>query len=442
MQESAAEFLAVLLARVPLRALAQVYARFIRAALLDALALAVTKAARASEGSFRPLVLQVSLLRLLRLVVEVEHASTPPSGSSSSLTASALDDPDGVAGPKFLQTLIMGLLQSHPAFNVRVYWLEFITHAMPLLYADLEAIVVPVASCLSDLLTDLARHSQRSSVVAAQKTRRFHFMHAQEATALLAALRHILAYVLFGVRPGLPATAEGEVLTEQGFVDVPRDETASAVPHLVAFMKDLGGFFAAPFAPAQRQTLSATATAVSTPSPGPLPLPPSPPSSQASAALVKQLPTISASLSELWEAVKLVHVDSDPSEGVHVAASPPLYDDVAHIQRVLRDALVAILDPLFKAYPSTILKGLLRDWKFVERSAWVELTDDNVRAGTADDYRHEESALALLHALPSFNLALFFTGAKTLVADIRDRPTEHVHPFPSRSCLLLWLILF
>lgn len=129
---------------------------------------------------YRSLVLQVSLLSLLRLVIEVEHLTPQPintvvvisksEGESKTPEAQQpAEEEEGVVNsPLFLQTVVMGLLQSHSAFHVRIYWLDFITQILPHLSADLAAIVVPVASCLADLLNEHSHLPKNSFNAQAQ----------------------------------------------------------------------------------------------------------------------------------------------------------------------------------------------------------------------------------------------------------------------------------
>jgi hypothetical protein len=74
-----------------------------------------------------------------------------------------------------------------------------------------------------------------------------------------------------------------------------------------------------------------------------------------------------------------------------------------------------------------LLKGVIRDWKYLEREAWKELTNEHVASkSSSTEFGRQQTLIALLNSLPSFSVNLFFVGAKALIAELRDKSTEHV----------------
>jgi hypothetical protein len=130
--------------------------------------------ALAQSVSDTHLILQVNLLGLIRCIVLIDNAADskanqPRSIRSSATATSTAPQVSNVAGPGgkplprvidaignsqlFLQTIGIGLLQVNTDFNIRFYWLDFITSCLPYLSSYAHNIIPPILQCLCDILS-------------------------------------------------------------------------------------------------------------------------------------------------------------------------------------------------------------------------------------------------------------------------------------------------
>jgi len=185
-QICAAEFLQYLLAKTSIQhSKALEIANLIQDPILQNLAQAVSSS---------NLVLQVHLLSLLRSIVLIDssgggnnqspgspqnhipHVSSPSgafdSGGSGNTPLSSSMGSTSLSSitqsQMFLQTTVVGLIQPSTKFNIRFYWLDFITFCLPRMCHSphLPLIVTTIVNCLRDILSSFDGRSLYDSLTS------------------------------------------------------------------------------------------------------------------------------------------------------------------------------------------------------------------------------------------------------------------------------------
>jgi hypothetical protein len=124
--------------------------------------------ALAQSVSDTHLILQVNLLGLIRSIVLIDNANDSKAkqpGATQITSGSAAASASGAVKRKarvidaigqsqlFLQTVSIGLLQVNTDFNIRFYWLDFITSCLPYLNLYAHLIIPPILQCLCDIIS-------------------------------------------------------------------------------------------------------------------------------------------------------------------------------------------------------------------------------------------------------------------------------------------------
>ncbi|EGC34706.1 hypothetical protein DICPUDRAFT_98134 [Dictyostelium purpureum] len=183
-QICAAEFLQYLLAKTSIQpSKAQDIANYIQDPILQNLAQAV---------STSNMVLQVHLLSLLRSIVLIDSTSSYVSASPTFSLSPSLDNHHHhhhqqqqqsnplsnsmgstsltsiTQSQMFLQTTVVGLIQPSTRFNIRFYWLDFITFCLPRMTnsVHLSTVVTTIVNCLRDILGSFESRTLYDSITS------------------------------------------------------------------------------------------------------------------------------------------------------------------------------------------------------------------------------------------------------------------------------------
>jgi hypothetical protein len=113
--------------------------------------------------------------------------SSSPSTKELANTFVAIESsPDAIGkSPMFLQTVVIGLLQPNTDFNIRFYWLEFVTSCLPYLQKYVGTLVPPLIKCICDIIN--AQESFYDSV------------GSKDTMMLLRAMNFIITFLLDGL---------------------------------------------------------------------------------------------------------------------------------------------------------------------------------------------------------------------------------------------------
>lgn len=157
-QTTAVGFLQFLLSKITAGHKASELALVLHEPILQALAQSV---------SDTHLILQVNLLGLIRTIVLIDNAidsrakkpnnektSNASGAPSSAQTRPSLRVIDAIGHSQlFLQTINIGLLQANTDFNIRFYWLDFVTSCLPYLSYYAHILLPPIIQCLCDIIS-------------------------------------------------------------------------------------------------------------------------------------------------------------------------------------------------------------------------------------------------------------------------------------------------
>lgn len=155
-QTTAVGFLQFMVVKMQTSAKAAELALILHQPILEALAQAVSDA---------HLILQVNLLGLIRSLIFIDTSSaalqrqtantgnTAP-GAQAQPTANSPRVIDAIGQSQlFLQTINIGILQTNADFNIRFYWLDFVTSTLPHLSKYAHLLISPILQCLCDIIS-------------------------------------------------------------------------------------------------------------------------------------------------------------------------------------------------------------------------------------------------------------------------------------------------
>lgn len=137
-QSTAANFLQYLLLKITSYPKASDIAKMLQGPVLESLAQA---------ASNNNLMLQVNLLGLLRsiILIDVSRQHIGPKTEQGAVDAIGQSQ-------MFQQTISIGLLQNNTDFNIRFYWLDFVTSCLPYMHSYLGNIVPSIVDCLCNIV--------------------------------------------------------------------------------------------------------------------------------------------------------------------------------------------------------------------------------------------------------------------------------------------------
>eukprot|EP01133_Synstelium_polycarpum_P019050 gene19050-22806_t len=316
-QICAAEFLQYLLAQTAIQPTKAIeIATAIQEPILQNLAQAVSTC---------NMVLQVHLLALLRSIVLIDSSLSSPAHIVSTLPSTPVLNPPQspnaesvgttssasiTQSPMFLQTTIVGLIQPSSRFNIRFYWLDFITFCLPRMAhsTQLPHVVLTIVNCLRDLLMSFDYRSLYDSLTS------------RDIIVLLKSLTYILRFsILEPIAPFDRSTSE-EPQSNRG---------ALGVRMITDFVKDVF---------TSEIDNSTTLT----------------PIGRVRDELFKDLAGIIAPLLRVWGPPK--------STSNKISISTDVSSDT-HNKFAIQDLVIHILDPFFAKYPSQFVGALVDIWQ-------------------------------------------------------------------------------
>ncbi|EGG15782.1 hypothetical protein DFA_10625 [Cavenderia fasciculata] len=332
-QICAAEFLQYLLSQTSMQhSKALEIANNIQEPILQTLAQAVSSS---------NMVLQVHLLSLLRSIVLIDSSSslqqqqqqqqhTPSmlqqsnysSGGSSPLPQpSPYLDNNGFGStslssitqsPMFLQTTVVGLIQPSTRFNIRFYWLDFITFCLPRMVhsAQLPNAVITIVNCLRDLISSFDPRSLYDSLTS------------RDIIVLLKSLTFIFKFSILE-----PLTPFDKINQEEQQIN--RGGALGGVRILTDFVKDV-------FTSEIDQSISLT------------------PIGKVRDDIFHDLPAIISPLLKIWGPPK--------STLSKISISTDVSSDT-HNKYAIQDLVIHILDPLMSKYPTQFIGAIVELWQ-------------------------------------------------------------------------------
>ena len=151
-QTTAVGFLQFMVVKMQASTKAAELALILHQPILEALAQAVSDA---------HLILQVNLLGLIRSLILIDTSAGASHGQKSNAPASGTTPQQPTArvidaigqSQLFLQTINIGILQTNADFNIRFYWLDFITSSLPHLSKYSHMLLPPIIQCLCDIIS-------------------------------------------------------------------------------------------------------------------------------------------------------------------------------------------------------------------------------------------------------------------------------------------------
>lgn len=352
-QTTSANFLQYLLQKVTVEKTAAELAFLVQEPVLQNLAQAV---------SLGNLILQAQLLGLLRTIILIDFGrftstagassaphphllagTSPPSHSSSPSTKElassfvALENSQDSIGksPMFLQTIIIGLLQPNTDFNIRFYWLEFVTSCLPSLSKYLGTLVPPLIKCICDVI-----NSQDAF---------YDSVGSKDTMMLLRALNFIISFLLSGL-------------------DQDKKSRDTAAPQSGGGSNVVSSFFRGIFQQGDAgESPPPSAAAVASPT------------VEAVSALLQKLPVVVEALIRVWGPPSIGHGKVSKGLGLVVEFSSDethnrygLQDQVLHV-RIIRNnlvlkkvllALFQIMELLYTNFPTRLLTSAMYLWRF------------------------------------------------------------------------------
>lgn len=155
-QTTAVGFLQFMVVKMQTTSKAADLALILHQPILEALAQAVSDA---------HLILQVNLLGLIRSLILIDTSATnlqrqavntgntaPAAQAQPVANSTRVVDAIGQS-QLFLQTINIGLLQTNADFNIRFYWLDFVTSTFPHLSKYAHMLMAPILQCLCDIIS-------------------------------------------------------------------------------------------------------------------------------------------------------------------------------------------------------------------------------------------------------------------------------------------------
>ncbi|GAM26111.1 hypothetical protein SAMD00019534_092860 [Acytostelium subglobosum LB1] len=414
-QISAAEFLQYLLAQTSIHpAKACEIANYIQEPILQNLAQAVSSS---------NMVLQVHLLQLLRSIVLIDSSSAAPMPmlptSPQWANINSLHDSNGSHGSMgntsiasitqstmFLQTTVVGLIQPSTRFNIRFYWLDFITFCLPRMAnsAQLPHVVTTIVNCIRDLLLSFDNRSLFDSLTS------------RDIIVLLKSLTYILKFsVLEPITPFVKVVAEDS----QGSG---RYGPLGGVRILTDFVKDV---FTAETDPSTILT----------------------PLGKVRDELFKDLAGIITPLVKLWGPPKTASLGK-------MSMSTDVSSDT-HNKYAIQDMILHVLDPLATKYPTQLVGAVIDIWQMTDfnnaesqstRKVMMEILNSLESVREDSVFQSCFQILTALHtqernkALPKVMMSKFTFKEAALYDFVYRYIEEYTTPFDGISQSLLAIV--
>eukprot|EP01132_Coremiostelium_polycephalum_P011391 gene11391-13950_t len=368
-QICAAEFLQYLLAKTSIQPTkAHEIANNIQEPILQNLAQAVSSC---------NMVLQVHLLSLLRSIVLIDsstNSTSSTSGSSgstistpsfSSLSSTPLDSSSSSATGSapltsitqtqmFLQTTVVGLIQPSSRFNIRFYWLDFITFCLPRMAnsVHLPNFVLTIVNCLRDLLISFDSRSLYDSLTS------------RDIIVILKSLTFILKFSVLE-----PSTPFDKSLNEES----PANKGSALGVRMFDFVKDV-------FTSEIDNSTSLT------------------PIGQVRNDIFNVLADIIAPLLRIWGPPRSTSTKMSISTDVS-------YD--THNKFAIQDLIIHILDPFMSKYPTQLISSIVEIWQR------TDISSNDISSVTS-----RKVVMEIISSLESVKEDSLFTAAHQILANL------------------------
>lgn len=209
------------------------------------------------------------------------------------------------------QTIVAGLLTQNSEFNVRYFWLEFITDCLPFLHESIDQVVSPVVHTICDIIS--AQQNIYDSI------------GSKDLLMMLGTLKTIFGFMLLDRAP-----SEGIPRGEEPHTEQPTDVgklMRNAFIHPFQFLAGVAK------EPKPQSTLSHSM-------------------SRQREELLKKIPNV---LVHLWGSPKAVSPYSQISE---------FTTDATHNRFSVQDFVIPFLGPYIRDFPAIIIEGILERWFF------------------------------------------------------------------------------
>lgn len=342
-QTTAVGFLQFLLSRISTTPKASEWALLLHEPILEALAQSV---------SDTHLILQVNLLGLIRTIVLIDDATDyskikmAPSKPSPQRIIDAIGQ-----SQLFLQTISIGLLQVNPDFNIRFYWLDFVTSCLPYLYKYSHIIVPPILQCLCDIIS-----THRNA---------YDSVESKDTLMILRSMKIILHHCL--------STPEAIASMMNVGIPISTSPPPGATGQAAANSGGFGNFFKGLFVSEGGANAQAADSETNT---------------AGINAILERLDIIMKGLLKVWgrgnasfkstfaeggailtgtPADPLASLVPSPSRRNIKAEETEFSADELHNRYAVQDQLLALLEMLYHASPGKFLDCLLQDWAYTTR---------------------------------------------------------------------------